>query len=150
MTGHGEGWGSENPFYLSLYWHDWLSGQWETSGKVWSEKDYPLGKHDQVREHLNKLYVHRAIGTNRMHPGCWGRWPMSLQGYYYLWKVPLTEGNSQRLQENKWHSYLQKGQEGKSEDWQVGQRHLSPWESNWANPPENHLQTHESQDNDGK
>lgn len=37
----------------------------ETTGKVWSKN---LGQEDLVREHVNKLDIHKVMGPDRMHP----------------------------------------------------------------------------------
>ncbi|KAK4816298.1 LOW QUALITY PROTEIN: hypothetical protein QYF61_014596 [Mycteria americana] len=34
----------------------------ETSGKVWSKEDLPWVEQDQIREHLNKLDIHKSMG----------------------------------------------------------------------------------------
>lgn len=34
----------------------------ETTGKVWSKEDLSLGQEDLVREHLNRLDIHKSMG----------------------------------------------------------------------------------------
>lgn len=40
----------------------------ETRGKVWSKEVLSSVKKDQVKEHLNKLNVHKSMGCNGLHP----------------------------------------------------------------------------------
>jgi len=40
----------------------------DTKGEVWSKKDLALLEKDQVREHLNKLDLHKSIGCGGMNP----------------------------------------------------------------------------------
>lgn len=39
----------------------------ETSGKVWSSEDLASVEKDQVREHLNKINVRKAMGPDRIY-----------------------------------------------------------------------------------
>ena len=41
----------------------------EARGEVWSKEYFFSAKKDQVREHLNKLKIHRSVGPNGRHPG---------------------------------------------------------------------------------
>jgi len=34
----------------------------KTTGKFWSKEDLPWVEQDQVREHLNKLDIHKSMG----------------------------------------------------------------------------------------
>lgn len=38
-----------------------------TSGKVQSKEDLPLVEEDQVREQLNKMDIHKAMGPSGIH-----------------------------------------------------------------------------------
>ncbi|KAK4828521.1 hypothetical protein QYF61_026943 [Mycteria americana] len=40
----------------------------ETSGKVWSRKDLPSVEDNQIREHTNKLEVHKSMGPDGKYP----------------------------------------------------------------------------------
>lgn len=53
--------------------------------------------------------------------------------------------SSRRLEESKYHSYLQ---EGGSKELQAHHSHLSPWEGDGENLPGKHFQTHEGQEGD--
>lgn len=44
-----------------------LSQDLEMNGKVWSKADVALVEEDQIREHLNKLDKHKAMGPNEMY-----------------------------------------------------------------------------------
>ena len=52
------------------------------------------------------------------------------------------------LEESKCHSYLQKGQGGRSRELQAGQAHLYPWEGDEATNAGNHFHAHEGQGHD--
>ena len=39
----------------------------ETRGKVWSKEGLLSGKEEEIREHLKKLHLPKATGTDGMH-----------------------------------------------------------------------------------
>lgn len=82
---------------------------------------------------MNKADIYKTMGADGMHP--WVLREMAdiilrplLIIFEWLWlfclnnKIPL-----QGLEESKYHSYLQKGQEGRPGELQAGQSHLNPW-----------------------
>ena len=40
----------------------------ETSGKNWSKDDFSSVEEDQIREHVNKLGIHKSMGPEGMYP----------------------------------------------------------------------------------
>lgn len=49
----------------------------ETRGKAWSKEDLLLVDKYQVREHWNKLYIHKSMRPTGCSHGCWGSWLVS-------------------------------------------------------------------------
>lgn len=79
----------------------------ETRGKFWSKA--LLLVENKVREHLNRLNIHKAMGPDGMHLQCaeGAGWCHCKVTFNYLWKVMGTERESQRLEKSRHHSYLQ-------------------------------------------
>jgi len=57
-----------------------------------------------------------------------------------LWSILVTGRSAQRLEESKYHSCLQEGQEEGPREPQAGQPHLDLWENDGATNSENHFQ----------
>lgn len=64
-----------------------------------------------------------------------------------LWSIMVTGRSAQRLEESKYHSCVQEGQEGGPRELQVGQPHFDPEEGDGAANSGSHFQAHEGEEN---
>lgn len=88
---HGECWGTQNFFCLSLHWlhssHISRVPQvLEPQGRDSSNKVPSSVSEDEVWDYLINLNIQKSMGLHKMHPRPWGNWLMQLPNHspWYL------------------------------------------------------------------
>lgn len=79
--------------------------------KGWIREDVPLAEQDKVREYFSKLGIHKSMGPDAMHPQVLKKLADAVKTLSNLGSIMASGRSTQRLDENKCPSNLQRGQE---------------------------------------
>lgn len=94
----------------------------EVRGESWCKEVLPSMEEDQVREHLNWIYLSQSMGLNRLHPELTGF--AKVQRHY---RATWLSSNSHDKQFSE--DYESKYFQERSKELQASHSYHSPWES---------------------
>lgn len=127
---HGCRWGWDNALFSIKNIHP----VFVCTDRIRGEEEQPVVGEAKVRELLKSWLMQSPWDQVGCIKGCWDMLDIRIATLYHLWKSIEIRGVSQWLENGKWSTCLQQGQEVLSTELQAGQLHFGPWRNHETSP----------------